>query len=687
MRRRRLPLGLFIPIGLALLVGLLAVLQYRWLGQVSTAERERMKATLMQRAEAFAKDFDREVLNLYLALQAESLGLAQHDWASFGRRYDTWHDSAEYPQIVTAIYFIEGEDAQRTLWRYQPHTHAFESAEWPAELAPIRDRFRDHDRLATGSSSGQARTFIMMRDPIIASIPALLVALPVVQPLPAPDSNAKFSLRIASRFVIAQLDRAYLESTMLPAIAGRHFPGRDATDYRFAVVEAGTSGSTVFSHGVAKGATLNPEKADAVVPFFTLRPDLSNQVTAKAMMMHATPPFDVMTGPPPPPPAPPAVWFGSGTSTARSASARTAPTTGQAQRSGAAMIGRSGTMSIVVEQRGATVTDYRVSQTLGAPAWQLVVQHTAGSLDEAVARARRRNLWLSFGILAVLGSGVGLVVLNARRSERLAAQQMDFVATVSHELRTPLAVIRSAAQNLSAGVVNDAKQARQYGDLIEEEGRRLTDMVEQVLAYAGMSDARGLVSARPADISAIVRDVLAAASPLVVSAGFDETVDIAPDLPAVSIDESAVRRALHNLITNALKYGADGKWLGVSVRRVAAKGGHSADEVQVAVSDRGPGIDPQDLPHIFEPFYRGRSAIDRQIHGNGLGLSLVKRIADAHGGRVTVRSAPDQGTTFTLHLPVLAAVDDVTDVGRGFSPADSVPSSDVGRDFSPAAKP
>jgi signal transduction histidine kinase len=679
MRRRRLPLGLFIPIGLALLVALLAVLQYRWLGQVSTAERERMKATLMQRAEAFAKDFDREVLNLYLALQAESLGLAQHDWASFGRRYDTWHDSAEYPQIVTAVYFIEGEDAQRTLWRYQPHTHAFEPAEWPAELAPIRDRIRDHDRLATGSSPGQARTFIMMRDPIVASIPALLVALPVVQPLPAPDSNAKFSLRIGSRFVLAQLDRAYLESTMLPAIAGRHFPGRDATDYRFAVVEAGRSGSTVFSHGVAKGAALNPEKADVVVPFFTLRPDLSNQVTAKAMMMHATPPFDVMTGPPPPPPpAPAAVWFGRGTTTTRSESGRTAPTT--AQGTGAAMIGRSGTMSIVVEQRGATVTDYRVSQTLGVPAWQLVVQHTAGSLDEAVARARRRNLWLSFGILAVLGSGVGLVVLNARRSERLAAQQMDFVATVSHELRTPLAVIRSAAQNLSAGVVNDANQARQYGDLIEEEGRRLTDMVEQVLAYAGMSDARGLVSARPADISAIVRDVLSAASPLVASAGFEETVEIAADLPAVSVDESAVRRALHNLITNALKYGADGKWLGVSVRRVAAKGGHSGDEVRVAVSDRGRGIDPQDLPHIFEPFYRGRSAIDRQIHGNGLGLSLVKRIADAHGGLVTVRSTPGEGATFTLHLPV-------ADVGRDLSPADNAVPADVGRGFSPAERP
>src|SRR4029079_7870929 len=124
------------------------------------------------------------------------------------------------------------------------------------------------------------------------------------------------------------------------------------------------------------------------------------------------------------------------------------------------------------------------------PSWRILLQHADGSLDAAVAHARLRNLYLSFGILATLMISVGLILFNARRSERLAAQQMDFVATVSHELRTPLAVIRSAAQNLAAGVVPDPAQARQYGDLIETEGRRLTDMVEQVLEYAGLSDHR-----------------------------------------------------------------------------------------------------------------------------------------------------------------------------------------------------
>jgi signal transduction histidine kinase len=128
----------------------------------------------------------------------------------------------------------------------------------------------------------------------------------------------------------------------------------------------------------------------------------------------------------------------------------------------------------------------------------------------------------------------------------------------------------------------------------------------------------------------------------------DIAVDVPDGLPPITGDEGALRRALQNLIANAVKYGSDGRWIGLSARRSLARG---ADEVHIAVSDRGRGIDADDLAHIFEPFYRGRYAIERQIHGNGLGLSLVRRIAEAHDGRVTVTSTPGEGTTFTMQLP------------------------------------
>ena len=303
-------------------------------------------------------------------------------------------------------------------------------------------------------------------------------------------------------------------------------------------------------------------------------------------------------------------------------------------------------MSVFVQER---LAEGGVQTRIALPGWRLMLQHGAGSLDEAVAQARVRNLTTSFGILGVLIVGVGLIVANARKSEKLAAQQMEFVATVSHELRTPLAVIRSAAQNLSAGVIEDPAQAKRYGELIETEGRRLTDMVEEVLEFAGLSGNRRPLALRPVDVHWLAQDVIAANAQTLGAAGVQAEVTSTSDLPLVTADEEALRRALNNLVGNAVKYAAEGQWVGIQVSRHQTDG---RDEVWVEVSDRGPGIATADLPHLFEPFYRGREVVERQIHGNGLGLSLVARIAEAHRGSVTATSTPGAGATFTLKLPV-----------------------------------
>ena len=320
-----------------------------------------------------------------------------------------------------------------------------------------------------------------------------------------------------------------------------------------------------------------------------------------------------------------------------------------------------------------------------------MLQHGAGSLDAAVSQVRRRNLALSFGILTVLAAGVVLIVINARRSEQLAARQIDFVAGVSHELRTPLAVIRSAAQNLSAGVVSDPAQARRYGALIEDEGRRLTDMVEQVLDYAGIGNGRLVRDRRPVDLVALAEEVISASEPAIAAAGVSVETDWSgqsesegqddeggsgPAEGAVSLvlgDADALRRVLNNLVANALKHAASGRWLGVSVRPVPAD---SPREVVVEVRDRGRGIEAADLAHIFEPFYRGRHAIGQQVHGNGLGLSLVKGIVEAHGGRIEARSVPGEGATFTVTLPVARQrTGAVVSAGRGSEASGEVRSS------------
>jgi signal transduction histidine kinase len=119
-------------------------------------------------------------------------------------------------------------------------------------------------------------------------------------------------------------------------------------------------------------------------------------------------------------------------------------------------------------------------------------------------------------------------------------------------------------------------------------------------------------------------------------------------LPPVLGDEPALRRVVQNLLANAIKYGADGGSIRIDARR-------ETNDVLVTVSDRGIGIDPAEHERIFAPFYRAPAVVEAQIQGAGLGLSLVKRIVEAHGGSVSVRSAPGAGAAFTVRLPVASS--------------------------------
>jgi signal transduction histidine kinase len=208
--------------------------------------------------------------------------------------------------------------------------------------------------------------------------------------------------------------------------------------------------------------------------------------------------------------------------------------------------------------------------------------------------------------------------------------------------------------------------------LIEDEGRRLTEMVEQVLEYARIGGNRALRRPRPVDVRSLVGDVRAACLEACVQAGVKLDVGgAAGDALQVTADEAALGRALQNLVTNAAKHAAEGQSIRIDMgserlRRRAF--------VWISVADRGPGIEAHDIAHIFEPFYRGRQAVDRQVHGNGLGLSLVKRVAESHGGSVSVKSVVGEGTVFTLHLPATP-------------PAAAAPSGAGGADFAAEAHP
>jgi len=279
------------------------------------------------------------------------------------------------------------------------------------------------------------------------------------------------------------------------------------------------------------------------------------------------------------------------------------------------------------------------------------LRFNAGSLATVVAQARHRNLAISGAVLLLmLGTGAGLVRFS-QQAQRLAEMQMEFVTGVSHELRTPLTVIRTAAFNLRGKLANNPSQVERYGALIQQESEKLAAIVEQVLQFARAKAGRAIQDRKPVSVEGLIEDTLQSSRGVLEEAVCEVEKKIEPGLPLILADSMALRHALQNLIGNAVKYGMGGvRWIGIFARAVSISEGL---KVEIRVADHGPGIPADERAHVFDAFFRGRRAVLDQKHGTGLGLNLVKKIVEAHGGAVEVESDPGSGTTFVVSIPAI----------------------------------
>jgi signal transduction histidine kinase len=285
--------------------------------------------------------------------------------------------------------------------------------------------------------------------------------------------------------------------------------------------------------------------------------------------------------------------------------------------------------------------------------WILRVHHHAGSLETIVAQGRRTNDLLSAGLLLLIFATTYALVRFSRRAQNLAELQMNFVAGVSHELRTPLTVIRTAAYNLRGELANQPGQVARYGALIREQAENLSALVEQVLRYGNARAGRVLQKREPLAVHELIEASLLAARNASDKKDIVVEQRIEPGLPLILADKESMQHALQNLFENAMKYGAPGgDWIGISA--TPSKNGGPAT-VEICVNDRGPGIPAEERDFIFDPFFRGQRPLKDQIHGTGLGLNLVKRIIEAHGGTVAVRDKSGPGAEFILRIPVASS--------------------------------
>jgi len=285
-----------------------------------------------------------------------------------------------------------------------------------------------------------------------------------------------------------------------------------------------------------------------------------------------------------------------------------------------------------------------VDATLASPGLHRVEITLVGR--EAVARALPRVLALSGTPLP--GSpapGAVLVFHDVTELRRLERMRQDFVANVSHELKTPLASIKAYTETLLDWALHDEAVNVRFLRRIEEQAERLNVLIHDLLSLARIESGQSTFDHGPLAIAAAVRARFEALRDRAEAKGLAYILDLDAlgESPLVLADEEAIRQILDNLLDNAIKYTPAGG----SVRLA---GRASAGEVVLDVIDSGIGIPRDDLPRIFERFYRVDKARSREMGGTGLGLSIVKHLAQAIGGRVDVSSRLDEGSTFSVRL-------------------------------------
>ena len=268
-----------------------------------------------------------------------------------------------------------------------------------------------------------------------------------------------------------------------------------------------------------------------------------------------------------------------------------------------------------------------------------------GTTLAAIGQHFFRSSFLTLaGLSLVLACGIALTYRNVSKEMALARLKSDFVSNVSHELRTPLSLIRLYAETLEMGRLTSPERYQEYYCIIRKESERLTALINNILDFSRIEAGRKEYDFRETDLRELVRNTLDSYRYQIEQHGFtyEEKID---EVPPVRVDREAMARSLVNLVNNALKYSQDRKFIGVNLYR-------DNGSLKLEVVDHGIGIPHQEQSKIFEKFYRVGDPLVHNTKGSGLGLSLVRHIAQAHGGDVFVDSAPGQGSKFTITLPV-----------------------------------
>jgi signal transduction histidine kinase len=273
-----------------------------------------------------------------------------------------------------------------------------------------------------------------------------------------------------------------------------------------------------------------------------------------------------------------------------------------------------------------------------------IVEGSAEGDTELNAAISAADHMLMLGAVAAVVLAVGLILTAraVRTSAQLAELKSDFVSSVTHELKTPLATIQAAGETLLAGRVSAESMQRDYARLLVQQAKRLSRLVDNLLAFSRVTDAAAFTSCEALGLEIEVEDAVQRFCLQLTEGGFVVVVDMPADLPPVWADQTAMVLLLDNLVDNAIRYSG-------STRRIEFVGRQKENTVVLEVKDSGLGIPQDEIEQVTRKFFRGRNS---GSGGTGLGLAIVKRIVVDRGGTLRIQSAVGRGTTVSVILPL-----------------------------------
>lgn len=561
------------------------------MGQLSAGEKARMQSNITISAERFADDFDEEFTKVFSTFSTELLN-NENISIDVSTRLSNLNSLLIFPQMVSNIYLINLKGGlSDNLLLFNKNSNTFAQTRWP-------NKFNHIEKLTKDNSPIQLSSILSLLS--LSLVPQLTEHPYMLIPISAMDDFTNNDSRMLN-YLIVELDKNVITENLIPSLSKRYFMVDDQLLYDVAIITSDKDGTFYTS--------TQDNNED-----FISQSEISVRIGYRRLDRY----------------------------TLASSSLRLNEGEQRTKR----------VMKIIQVDQSITKEDDSMEQQFlkqindikpaidQSSPLRLYLKRVAGNIDTLVSDARKRNLVISYIILILFGLSITFVYRTSIRAHKVAQQQIEFVAGLTHELRTPLATIRSAAENIKDGVVKEEGKIQQYGQLIYDEDKRLSLMIEQSLMFSGLSTNEQLLNLEVLHINKILEEVAATYKNNRIILNLNQ-------IPQMNADSNAMRTVFQNLISNAIKYSESDKNIHIS-----STFNELSSIISITVTDHGQGIKSDELPFIFDLFFRGAKVRLNQVQGSGIGLSLVKKVVDLHKGNIFVESNINEGSQFTIELPI-----------------------------------